>query len=209
MSTPTAFTVHPAPRAEPTFGVCTPGDSDQCSTDDLARAANPLHYVPFVSQVYEAATGDGGSSAMKIIGGALLGGPIGLVAGLASAVFEQATGESVGTAIASVFDASDAPVQTAQAATAYQTAQAATPAALAQEVLPPEASASVSSEQAAALAQKAQMQLASAITDIDTGSNEDEAVLSLFGGQSPSAHKSYQKAQMLPYLRDVNSSMVM
>lgn len=208
MSTPTAFTVHPAPRAEPTFGVCTPGDSDQCTSDDLASAANPLHYVPFVSQVYEAVSGDSGSSAMKIIGGALLGGPLGLVAGLASAVFEQATGASVGSAIASVFSGEEAPVQTAQASTAYQTAshEALAPA---QEILPPEKPAAISAAQAAEIGQNASMRMASAITDIGTDDAEDSAVLALFGGQSPSAHQSYRKAQMLPYLRDVNSSMVM
>jgi hypothetical protein len=208
MSTPTAFTVRPAPMPELSFGVATPGDTKELRGDDVASAANPLHYIPFVSQVYEAVSGDGGSAAMKIIGGAALGGPLGLVAGLAGAIFEQVAGESVGTAVAGLFSGDDAAVQTAQAKTAdaaYSVAQAdlAPPA---QEVLPPETPAAM----VAAAAATPNLSPASAITDIgDAESREDAAVLALFGGQSPSAHRSYQKAQMLSYLQDVNHSLVM
>jgi len=204
---------------EPVFGVRTPGDTDQCSAEDVASAANPLHYVPFVSQVYEAATGDKGSAALKIIGGAVLGGPIGFVAGLASAIYEQESGQTVTQAIASAFTGEDTSTQVAEVtketpATA-QVAQAKTAAVeektmpLAKmEILPP-ATAQMRSMQAQDAALDAQMKLASATSAMtDPEEQRDDAILSLFGGQPGSAHRSYQKAQMLPYLKDVTTSQV-
>lgn len=211
MSIPADITVRPLPKEEPIFGVCTPGDCKTGSRDDVASAANPLHYVPFVSQVYEAATGDTGSAALKVVGGAVLGGPIGLIAGIASAIFEQATGDSIGHTIASAFSDDEAPTQVAHAAQAYSArAESVETIVPKQEILPPEKTAALSSAGAVARAQETQMKLASAITDIgNPASTDDTAVLSLFGGQAPSAHRSYQKAQMLSYLQDVNHSMVM
>lgn len=216
MSLPSASpAIAPLAPEKPIFGVCTPGDCDSIYGKDAARAANPLHYVPFVSQVYEASTGDTGSAALKIMGGALLGGPIGLVAGLASAIFEQATGEGVGSAIASALRGDDeAPVQVAQAAPATaaysKLNDVATASPAHQEILLPEKTAALSATRARDHAQDAPMKLASAIAGGGTGATaEDGAVLALFGSQAPSAHRSYQKAQMLPYLRDVSTSLVM
>ena len=226
MSVPTEITVRPAyvpEREAPIFGVRTPGDTDRATREDVAKAANPLHYVPFVSQLYESATGNTGSAAMKIIGGALIGGPIGLIAGIANAIFEQETGttvvaslsnalrgeEAATTQLASAEPAASAVAQTQQAAPVEPVAQIAAN----QEILPPEPARGVAALEAAAAGQKAQqtqMQLASALSamgsDDDTGT--DAAILSLYGGQPASAHRSYQRAQMLPYLRDVTSSHV-
>ena len=213
----TEFTVRPVAPAqvkeEPIFGVRTPGDTDIASADDVAKAANALHYVPFVSQVYEAATGNTGSAAMKILGGALIGGPIGLIAGIANAIFEQEKGTSVVGAVASLFDSEPAS-QVAQAETAVEPVQSVSlaetkvVAAADTEILPP-AAQSLNSAQAQDMAQKAQMQMASAMDAVGAPVDaQDSQVLALFGGQPQSAHRSYQKAQMLPYLRDVTSSQV-
>lgn len=205
MSTPTEFTVRPAASLsrpdKPVFGVYTPGDTDHGSMDDVAKAANPLHYVPFVSQVYEAATGNTGSSAMKIIGGAILGGPIGFIAGLASAIFEQETGKTIVASIADAITGDDAPTQLASAETTDAEPSEGlrgvdTPT---QEVIPP--------SQISAL--DVPMQVAAAGAAVASPvSVEDQEVLDLFGGQPLSAHQSYKKAQMLPYLRDVTTSQV-
>lgn len=188
MALPTQITIRPH-RDEPIFGVRTNGDTDRIDTAELRKAANPLHQIPFVSQVYEAATGETGSSVAKLVGGALIGGPIGFIASLASVIFEQEAGQSVGTALASAFRGEDAPVQVAQASDTVTHVPVE-----AVEVLPP-------------TAQAASMKVASVAADL-AGNSTDDQILNLFGGQGASAHRSYQRAQMLPYLQDVTSSQV-
>lgn len=196
---------------KPIFGVYTPGDTDNGTMEDVAKAANPLHYVPFVSQLYESATGNRGSAAMKIIGGAALGGPLGFIVGLASAIFEQENGGK--TIVASIADAitggDDAPTQVASAETMSTTAPTEGLRGIdteTQEITPP---AQISALEAQGKAQQAQMQMASAMAAVGNPiSAEDKEVLDLFGGQPASAHNSYKKAQMLPYLRDVTTSQV-
>lgn len=59
---------------------------------DLLDIINPLQHLPIVSTIYRALTGDTIKPAMNILGGALYGGPVGLLAAYASAVVEQNTG---------------------------------------------------------------------------------------------------------------------
>lgn len=190
------------PRLDkPLFGVRTPGDSDRVEEGDFARALNPLHYIPGVSQVYEEATGNKGSAAMKIIGAAVLGGPLGLIAGVANAIFEQETGKSVVGAVASLFTGEEPTTQLASAKAA--------PVA---EVAQAEVTSAPQSFAANSPITPKAMQLASAASagplPMSADDQRDAQVLALFGGQVPSAHKSYQKAQMLPYLEDVTQSQV-
>lgn len=211
MSQYTEFTVRPTRTEDPIFGVRTPGDTDIASRDELARGLNPLHHIPFVSQVYEAATGDSGPAVAKLIGGAILGGPIGFVASLANVIFEQEAGQSIVTAMVDAVGGSTAehaPVQvasTSKAAQTYQQAAATTEpkeiAASAIEILPPEPKQTAATTTARDVAEN--MKLASATVPTD------DPVLSLFGGQTASAHRSYQKAQLLPYLRDVTHSQML
>lgn len=193
---------------KPIFGVYTPGDTDKGSMDDVAKAVNPLHYVPFVSQLYESATGNTGSAAMKIMGGAILGGPLGFLAGLASAIFEQETGKTIVASIADAISGEDSPVQVASSTTT------ATPISEGlrgvdtdtKDITPP---SQISALEAQQKMQQAQMQMASATASMGNPiSTQDREVLDLFGGQPASAHNSYKKAQMLPYLRDVTTSQV-
>lgn len=193
---------------KPIFGVYTPGDTDKGSMDDIAKAANPLHYVPFVSQLYESATGNTGSAAMKIMGGAILGGPLGFLAGLASAIFEQETGKTIVASIADAITGDDSPVQVASAtATPTPTSEGLRGVDTeTKDITPPSQISALETQQKM---QQAQMQMASATASMGNPiSTEDREVLDLFGGQPASAHNSYKKAQMLPYLRDVTTSQV-
>jgi hypothetical protein len=63
---------------------------------DLLDVINPLQHIPGVSTVYSQLTGDKSSAAASILGGALFGGPIGLIASIANAIFEQETGNNIG-----------------------------------------------------------------------------------------------------------------
>ncbi len=66
---------------------------------DLLDIINPLQHLPGVSTVYQALSGDTISAGAQIAGGALFGGPIGLLASIANAVFEQETGKDVGASL--------------------------------------------------------------------------------------------------------------
>ena len=63
---------------------------------DLVDVINPLQHIPIVSSLYRALTGDTIKPAMMVFGGALFGGPVGFLAGVASAVIEQTTGREPG-----------------------------------------------------------------------------------------------------------------
>lgn len=62
---------------------------------DVLDVINPLQHIPVVSDIYQAATGDTMGAAARIAGGALLGGPIGLIASIINVIFEQETGQGV------------------------------------------------------------------------------------------------------------------
>ncbi|MBC7101793.1 MAG: hypothetical protein H5U13_01000 [Parvibaculum sp.] len=51
---------------------------------DIIDTLNPLQHIPLVSEVYRGLTGDGISAHARIAGGTLWGGPLGLVASVAS-----------------------------------------------------------------------------------------------------------------------------
>ena len=55
---------------------------------DLIDAVNPLQHIPLVSTIYRNVSGDSISDVPRFIGGALYGGPIGLVAALGSYIIE-------------------------------------------------------------------------------------------------------------------------
>jgi hypothetical protein len=191
---------------------------DGFTARDVVDAINPLEHIPFVSTLFDQITGHEASPASKLIGGALIGGPIGFLASLADVVFSQQTGHSAGGAVVAALTGTDAitevaaatdtplPAQTAAAETATapaQTAQA--------EILPPVKTAT----DYQMMAQKAQMSLASALPTgggADAGSQQqtrDQQTLALFGADAKSAHDTYRKAQFTPYLNDVSHSLVM
>lgn len=203
---------------KPIFGVYTPGDRDDITAKEVLSGLNPLHHIPFVSQLYESAQAQPNTPAVsvgKLIGGALIGGPIGFLASLANVIYEQQTGSTMLAAATSTLKG-ERPVQVAQARTTGPVELPSmrgvnTPT---QEILPPESAANANQEIAAAVAQDkaiaAQMQMANAMGAMANPlSREDQDVLSLFGAEQKSAHKSYQNAQMRNYLRDVTVSQVL
>jgi hypothetical protein len=69
--------------------------------DDFLDIINPLQHIPIVNLIYREATGDKISGTAQIIGSTLLGGPLGMVSGVISAILEQETGKGTAeTAIA-------------------------------------------------------------------------------------------------------------
>lgn len=73
-----------------------PWDGEEFSFEDVLDLVNPLQHIPIVGSIYRSATGDRIGMVPPIIGGALLGGPIGLILGVINAVIESATGKDAG-----------------------------------------------------------------------------------------------------------------
>jgi len=69
---------------------------------DLLDAINPLQHLPIIAHIYRAITGDQIGLAAKLVGDALYGGPVGLLASGVTAVFEGGAGKSTGEIIAEV-----------------------------------------------------------------------------------------------------------
>ncbi len=80
------------------------------SFSDVLSTLNPLQYIPVIGSIYRAITGDAAPQAAQVLGGALLGGPLGLIASAASAIVEQSSGKDVGQhVIAMLVPQGDAP----------------------------------------------------------------------------------------------------
>ncbi|HTY69433.1 MAG TPA: hypothetical protein VMH36_22450 [Alphaproteobacteria bacterium] len=103
------------------------------SFSDVLSTLNPLQYIPIIGSVYRAITGDAAPQAAQVLGGALLGGPLGLIASAASAIVEQSTGKDAGQhVIAMLLPQGDAPPATPQNQRyAADTSAASTPVAAA------------------------------------------------------------------------------
>lgn len=178
---------------------------DGFGTEDVVDAVNPLRHIPVISTLYENLTGSKASAASKIVGGTLLGGPVGFLASMADVVFEQATGESAGNAVYAALVGEEK-------AAATQLAQAASPTPLAAATAPatsPEPTDTMTQAQVAAAVQQTQRNLSVAMNQLGSNEEVDAATLALFGRNIPSAHASYRKAQFKPYLKDVSTSLVM
>ena len=70
--------------------------ADGFGFDDFVDIINPLQHLPFVSPLYREFTGDTIAPAARTAGGALYGGPAGLVAGVANVMFEAENGSDIG-----------------------------------------------------------------------------------------------------------------
>lgn len=70
---------------------------------DLIDMINPLQHIPVVSTLYRSVTGDSIGALPRIVGGALLGGPIGAGAALANVALESATGKDAGDHVLAMF----------------------------------------------------------------------------------------------------------
>ncbi|KAB7742346.1 hypothetical protein F2P47_03530 [Parvibaculum sedimenti] len=63
---------------------------------DVLDTLNPLQHIPVVSSIYRELTGDTISPGARVAGGALYGGPIGLVASVFDAAVEAVSGSDLG-----------------------------------------------------------------------------------------------------------------
>ena len=70
---------------------------------DLLDIINPLQHIPGVSFLYRKITGDTIDPGSRIIGGTILGGPIGAVANLGDVMLQHKTGEDLAETAASFF----------------------------------------------------------------------------------------------------------
>lgn len=75
----------PAPAGDQSFGFL-----------DLVDMVNPLQHIPIVGTLYRALTGDQIKPISQIVGGAVFGGPLGAVSGVANAIVQEETGKDIG-----------------------------------------------------------------------------------------------------------------
>ena len=119
----------PSGEADPHTG--TGQESADLGFADLVDVVNPLHHIPLVGNLYRALTGDEISETSRMAGGAIWGGPLGMVAALANTITQRETGQDLGeTALAWLSDdpAGDTGVDTPLDSDASVTALAAAPA---------------------------------------------------------------------------------
>lgn len=99
-------------------------EGTELSFHDLIDTLNPLQHIPVVADIYRGLTGDKISPQARIAGGALYGGPVGLVASVASLALAGGSGEQgIGDQLyAALFKpeapSGEPPIQTASTATA-------------------------------------------------------------------------------------------
>lgn len=92
VTTPLKLTIPPAPAATKPASFW---DGEAPSFRDVLDVINPLQHLPGVSHLYRAATGDTASTGAKLAGGALFGGPLGLLSSIINAIVEQETGTDI------------------------------------------------------------------------------------------------------------------
>lgn len=68
----------------------------EISFGELLSGLNPLQHIPVVGSIYREITGETLHPVARVIGGALIGGPLGLVASAFNSLIEQATGRDLG-----------------------------------------------------------------------------------------------------------------
>jgi hypothetical protein len=73
-----------------------PEGKDELTFGDFLSVINPLQHIPVVSTLYRWMTGDTIKPAARVVGGALYGGPLGLVSAAFNAVVEQVKGSDIG-----------------------------------------------------------------------------------------------------------------
>lgn len=169
--------------------------SDGISVGDVVDILNPLEHIPFVSTLYDNLTGSTPKAGAKIIGGALYGGPVGLIASAMNLAFRGETGQDmVGAMVAGITDVpTDSQVATASADTteALQQLGNATSAAWAG-----------AAQQAAAVEVIPQAAVAEILPPTRAAkplaAHQAQAVLSLFDGAALApTHQAYRKTQAL------------
>ncbi len=114
------------PRHDAALKPCAPGSSQAClwgadglSFKDIFDTINLLQQLPIISSLYRSSTGDTISAGARMIGGALLGGPIGFIASAIGAGIEAASGKDLGEHLVAWFDDASPAATAATAARKY------------------------------------------------------------------------------------------
>lgn len=71
-------------------------EGDEPTVWDLLDFINPLQHIPLVNLVYRELTGDKIGALPQIVGGAMLGGPIGALSAIVNVAVEETTGKDLG-----------------------------------------------------------------------------------------------------------------
>ncbi|SDE29270.1 hypothetical protein [Rhodospira trueperi] len=100
---------------------------EQFSFWDVLDIFNPLQHIPLVNMVYRELTGDEIGSFARVAGGALFGGGMGAVAGIASAVVYETTGKDPGELVLAAFTEDTAPTSDPATPAAAETLAGTTP----------------------------------------------------------------------------------
>lgn len=97
--------IEPASFAQTLDGAAKPAATADSapSFGDFIDMINPLQHIPLVNILYRNLTGDDIRGAAQVVGGALFGGPIGAIAGTASAIAEYQTGQSLAEVTVAAF----------------------------------------------------------------------------------------------------------
>lgn len=189
---------------------------------DVLDAINPLNHIPIVSDIFESATEHQPSTFARLVGGTLFGGPIGFVASLAGVIYRGESGQSPIQSAYAALTGESASSQVAFAETApgeqdQQVAQNITmgpPSPDAQKAI-----ASLDSESRTALNGSLptatsgdhgpSMPVPAKRGVTSTTPVSAQTVLDLYGASPASAHTSYRRAQLRPYLKEVSVSQVL
>ena len=110
--------------------------ADGFTFKDLLDVINPLQQLPIVGTIYRHLTGDHISPFSRVLGGFLIGGPIGAAASAVNAVVEQASGKDVGEQVLAAFQGNSAADSVAGQVAAAASPTAAGETAVAQTVRP-------------------------------------------------------------------------
>lgn len=203
---------------------------------DFLDAINPLNHIPIVSDIFEDATQHEPSTLSKLVGGSIFGGPIGFVTSLAGVIYKGETGQSVvSSAYAALTGDTLASAPSTQVAAAQpkdiapKEDDTAPAQAASDDTAPTTASSNLTAEAQKAIdsldietqmALKAQLSAPAATDEKEAASEETskankpikaspvsaQTVLDLYGASPASAHASYRRAQLRPYLQDVSAS---
>jgi hypothetical protein len=198
---------------------------DGLSFADVLDAINPLKHIPIVSDLIYDKPEEKASVASNLVGGALMGGPIGFVASIANEVFKSATGKGMAeTVVAALSGEIASEPETQLAAATPMPADAGQEkievASLDVENIPAPSTSAAQIDRAVRasqslhandIAQRAQLgMISSAATDAPkTDDARAQKLLELFGGSTPSANRAYKNAQMLPYLKQASTNQVL
>lgn len=116
----------PSGEADPT-AADTGGTDDSFGFADFLDVINPLQHIPVVSTIYRELTGDQISDTARMAGGAIWGGPAGLIGALANTITERETGSDIGATALAYARGEDISPTVGDPATALAAASQATP----------------------------------------------------------------------------------